>query len=645
MVGVGLSHDISVGAYLLRLSANGYRRRPAPQRGARVAGGDYGWGDLSIWQRWHQFTWVGGIGADKWVDEGMYDFAVGMDTTVADQVSISRALRQSTHTGWAASDYVPRQFLVHSGRLYCVTLQPAGSTVGSSVFRYEDVSDSWVRIKQFGTVWRASSVMSFGGFFCVGFRNGKIRRTKNPATTASWKTTVAPRKVRGKPVTAMKPFGGFLYISYQDVVYRRKANWKVQGKKVFYNPSGASPIVAMEEHLGFLYMGSQNGHIHRTDGNASFDLYHWDGGTRIQALKSFDGRLFVSTYEYEDDPELGVNGIYQFTGAAVTQLKRWGKREKATYGGRFAVHAGRLFYGAPGLWGFNEDVGGTDQGGFGVAVFDPIEDAHSIWATNRNVGAYPDSTGVWRDWVIDDVIFWRGHLHAATRKHGQFRVPETYRDYVDGTVLYDVEEVSPGVWSGTGFLESSVYDGGTPGLAKQWREFVLTAYLPLGCTASLLYSLDGGESWTSGGTVTGSVTRSRRESFLLPPTARSPSFRYRLEMTSDDANNSPVVTGVTVAYLPIPEPNWVWDVAVDVADRVQLLDQTDQSVSTAALVDYFAAAFRTQDVLSFVDIDGRGYDVLLWDLIDDFRVPASAGEQREGILRLTLLEVTNTPVT
>jgi len=511
VAGVGTTHHVKIGDIYCQLTPGGFRRRQAPVRGARVSSGDRKWSDLSIWQVWNQHCWAGGIGADDWEDDSMFQSAVGFDTTLHEQMSLSRDLTITTGGALdAASLDVEREFLIYkkpSGakRLYMLTKPDDGSGVASRLWKYNLAGNSWSKVQTFGTSIQATCMTAHSGELAIGFTNGKIKSAANP-DNSSWVNRNRP-KGETNGVTAMKRYRQRLYVAYGRTVYRRKWNWKVDGKTEFYDPQGGGDIVAMEEHLGNLYMGSKGGHIHRTDGNNTFDLWSWDGGTEVVSLRSFDGRLFVGTYEFNDNKKLGIGGIYQMTGSAVTRLKKWGEIDRSTNMGKFSEYDRHLFYGANALWSMNKNAAGTDLGGFGIAIYDPIEDAHSIWATNKDATTYPDARGTGADWIVDDIIYYRGRMFATVRNHGVFFTPKTYRDYITGTVNFDTTTTAATGSANNGFLVSSEYDGGTPGLDKMWRMAEMEVYLSnQNTSATLQYSIDRGTTWTELGTVARTLT-------------------------------------------------------------------------------------------------------------------------------------------
>lgn len=710
MAGVLTTHHVKIGDIYCQLMPGGYRKRFAPLRGARVSSGDPSWNDLSVWQVWNQHCWAGGIGADKWVDDSMFDEAVGMDTTQHEQMSLSRDLTRSTGGALNSGSLdVGGEFFIYrkpngNKRLYYITYPDSGS---SYLWKYAVATDTWTLIKTF-TDKQATCIVTHSAEMAIGFSNGKIKSAANPDDD-SWVNRNAPKGVTSG-VSAMMRYRQRLYVAYGRTVYRRKWDWSVDGKTEFYDPNEGGAINCMEIHLGFLYMGSVNGHIHRTDGNNTFDLWSWDGQTEVQTLRSFDGRLFIGTYEFNDDKTLGTGGLYQMTGSAVTLLKRWGEIDRSTVLGKIREYDRRMYYGSSALWSMNKNSAGTDLGGFGVATYDPIEDAHSVWATNKDTATYADSTGTGADWIVNDVIFYRGKMIVAVRGHGLFQTPVAYRDYITGTIQYDITTTAATGASNVGFLVSSWYDAGTPGLQKLWRFGQVEAYLPNNLVSvELQYRTDKDGAWTSLGTLqrtltgtvtsdgttavtgsgtdftaelevgdtitidgvasatvasiesdtaftasaavtadSGSATHDKKQ-FLrrwYMSTADGvevvePRIQYRVVGDTSDSGSTPTIQSITFWYLPEPEPNWIIDLTVVVAEQVELLDGTDDSQNIETQLATIREYARDQRIITFTDRDGTTFDAMVWDYVEDWHVPGKAGEPKEGFLRLSILEVAN----
>jgi hypothetical protein len=383
--GVGTTHNVKIGDYHYLIRPGSYRKVPAPIMGARFSTGDPDYNNLSKWQHWAQTCWIGGFGAERWEDEAMYDEVAGVDTTMHDVLVLTRDL--SADTGSPSTQEV-REFIEYRESLYAVC---HGVTAGqvARVFQYTSGTDSWAVIKTFATIAKCAAV--FAGYLVVG-EGGATMSYMNSAGV--WSSFAKPGGETGVP-DAMRVFKGQLYVAFDREVWRLNPDLTWDGSTVFYTAeAGARAFVSMEPHLGFLYMATLDGRIVRTDGNNTFEMWDFDAGIAVDSIRGFDGRLFIACRE----PLLGTTAqqatLYQFSGAAVTELKRWGLPLRDLSAGRMRVINGRLFYGAPSLLGMGN--------GFGVAVYDPAEDSHHMWATNKDTVAYAGSTDGVR-WLIDDV--------------------------------------------------------------------------------------------------------------------------------------------------------------------------------------------------------------------------------------------------
>lgn len=719
MPGVGTTHHVKIGDNYYLVRPFSYSKRPAPQFGARITTGDPDYNNLSIWQHWAQSCWIGGIDADQWVDEAMYDEAIGVDSTVHEQLTLSRDLTIATGGGMNAGSLgEPRRFFVYrngglstnAAKLYCLTTP---YTFADSYLWCFTTATNWTLVKTWSGK-KARSFAIFGGKLIVGFQDADMQWATDPA--GSW-TTVAPPTDETGQLTQLAvyttPTGGSkLYCAHAQNIYRRALDLTVDGSAVFYAATEIDEIIDMKVHLGYLFMLSRNGAVIRSDGNNTFPVWKWDGNTLGVSMVGYDGRLFIATYEYTDATDVGIACLYQFTGSAVTQLKRFGAFGRATTLGRLMVYDRKLWYGASGLWGMNKNSAGTDLGGFGVAVYDAIEDSHAIWATNKDTTTYPDASGVGRDWHVDDVFFWNGYMHVAVRGHGLFRSEISYRDYLRDRAKYDTTTTAATGSSNSGFLLSSDYDAGTIGLRKLWRDVTVHCDLASDLVSVTVdYSLDGGKTWSAAGTVsrtlTGTVSRTTGLTALtgtgtkfltqltvgesvvvgadtrtilnitsdtaatvtaawtqtgasatlksaatrfvrrLPlQNVRGNRFKYRLTFNSSSTSYSPVVRGIVVSYLPLPEPNWMWEMVIVNANEQQWLDGSVNTVDSKTAMEYLDNLYRNQEMFTFIDLDGVEWAVsgnkgcIMYDITRIPAVPAepAASNVLEGDVRVVILE-------
>jgi hypothetical protein len=589
---VGTTHHVRLGGSYLLIHPNSYIKRAAPTFGARFSGGDPGYDNLAFWQHWGQSCWIGGMGERDWEDDSMYDVGIGVDTSNHDLVTLARGLTPGGTNSDLDGEQTRRIFLTFQDHLYALKV---GGIAPARLHRYNEADDSWELRKTWDDL-TARSMANFSSDFYVGTSGRRIRKFD----AGKWSTVSKP-KGRNEIPFVMAPYRQRLYCGFGRFLYRLKPNDKWDGNAVFFDGKGIDIYASAAYHQGFLYLLSRNGHVIRTDGNQTFDLFQFDGHTIGLALKSYDGKLFVTTQEWYDDEDVGELALYQFSGAAVTELRRWGRSGMACGTGAMTVVARRLFYGASSLLGVDEN-----GGGFGLAVYDAREDAHSLFAVQRDEVLYPPGVDT-KAHIVDDVVYWGDRLFVSVRGHGIFRVKYSHRDLEREIAEFDTSYpvgVPAGVPEG-GSLTSSEFDGGTPGLDKLWRKIQLTVdLLDAGSSVVVEYSTDAGKTWVVAGTATKdtSSTRYVRDFFL--PNVRAPRFKYRLQLRSDTSLASPIVRSVIVAFVPVPEPNWVWQFTGVLSDTVQLLDGTTRTQDPEAIKAALETAFRDQQLVYFQDVNG-----------------------------------------
>lgn len=645
---VGVTHNLSLGGRYYMIRPGSYIKRSAPQFGARFTSGDPDYNNLSMWQHWAQRCWVGGMDAEVYADDAMYHQGVGVDTSEHEKMTLARDLARGSGSNWdLGATSRKRKFFVWNSSLFCVTKPSFGTA--SILWKYDSATDGWVLTYTFPDNC-VTSVASFDGKMFFGGRkldNSAARlEWATGGLTGSFTTVTNPTGIGTAAVDGMASFQQKLYVCFGTQVWRMKDDETWDGNVVFYKVnslSDSNKIVSMTTHLGALYMLSSNGHVHKTDGNTTFDIWNWDGATNGIAIKSFDGRLFIATYEYTDTSAEGYGVLYQMSGSAVTQLKRWGKEGEYTNLGSLLVHDRKMFYGASNLLGM--------RAGFGITCYDPIEDAHSIIASNGDTVTYARGAAPYPAYGVDDVFAFGGYLWVSVRDHGVFKTPYRYRDFWQGVRHYDTTSAggSPGAQNG-GWFTTSTYDAGTPGLRKMWRKIIADYQLPVAATSvTLEYSLDNGTTWTALTTISSAngatlATRERKEFWL--DNIQSVSLKIRGTLRSTDATKTPTFFGFIVSYLPIVEPNWMWTFTIVMSEKQHLVDGTTETNDTEEEMSFLRNAFRTKQMLTFTDIDntvwasGGGDGVIIYDI--DFRIFDPSSQPLEGEITVTLLEAVET---
>lgn len=642
---VGVTNHVSIGGHEYLVKPYSYSKRQAPTFGARFSTGDPDFNNLSLWQHWSQRCFIGGTGQDLFQDDAMFDEGIGVDTSDHERVLVTHDLARGTGSNWALSSGTTAyttgfRFCVYNNILYAVTMSDPG--VSSVLWQYVPGTDGWTSIAAFTGVV-ARSIATFDGKLFIGGVNtaGTAAVIKySSGALGSWTTPANPAGVGTRTVRAMKSFQQKLYVAFGTSIWRMKDDQTWDGTTIFYKAdqnSESNYITAMEVHLGFLYMLSSNGHVHRTDGNVTFDIWNWDGQTDGIAIRSFDGRLFILTYEYTNTSDVGYGVLYQMSGSAVTQLKRWGDDNKATRIGNMTVYDRKMFYGASNLLGFGS------RDGFGVAVYDPVEDAHSIMAVNADTVTFAKGVSPQRNYIVDDQIFFGGYLFIGLRGHGGFKTAYKPRPRRNPLTRFDTTSAGGSIIPlNGGWLTTSTYDAGTPGVKKLWRKIVVDATIVANTSIIAEYSTNNGTSYTALTSITTVQTRGRTEFWLPNVISTSLKLRFTLRTTSSTA--TPELWGFVVSYIPVPEPNWMWTMTLVLSEKQELLDGSNRVMDTESEMAFLATTHRAKMLTTFIDIDGvqwatNGAGVLIHDI--DFRV-AQMTQPLEGEVVITLLEAVET---
>lgn len=641
---VGTTHHVRLGDYHHLVLPGTYRKMAAPLFGARFATGDPDYNTLSFWQHWVQSCWIGGIGAEEWNDDAMYDEAVGVDTSQHEVMVLSRDLGPSDRTtgNWdlSAADRITI-FTVFNSKLYA--LQCSDSGQDGYLFVFTEGTSTWTLVHTF-TSEAVRWMAPFGGYLMFADAGTTMNRMDSSETF----TTIAKPSGVASTNYWVQEYRGHLYTAFGRNIWRLKSDFTWDGSTAFYTAEGTNYINHMEVHQGFLWMSSRNGHVLRTDGNNTFDMWQFPPHVVIWGLRSFDGKLWISATDALAGTNAEEGVIYSFTGSAVTEVKRWGKEGVDCTPGKLRNIGRRM------MWGASAQGGMGDANGFGIFTYDPVEDALSMLAVNQDGTTYPGGTEQVKQ-AVDDICYFKGYLYCSVRGYGVFRSKWSWKDLQRELATFDNTAAGASVDSlNGGWLTSSDFNAGTPGLLKLWNAISVEVDLPnAACAVFMEFSEDGGKTWVDAGSVTKTGAATRYKTTLKLRRAdntpvKAPRLKWRITLRTTNTAYSPQVRAVHVQYLPLPEPNWKWQMTLVLSDKQKLLDGTTQTVDVDAKLAALETAYREQIPIYFQEADGTewvdeaGTDlpgVLITDY--DWRVrhlgPSSDGDI-EGHLALTLIE-------
>lgn len=643
----GTTTHVSLNSHEYLVKPYSYIKRRAPDFGPRFATGDPDFNNLSMWQHWAQKCFIGGMGQEEWSDDAMFHESVGVNTMEHERLTLARDLSRGSGSNWAlnatAITVAGHKAFIYNDKLYDLVLPAAGSE--GELWEYSPSTDGWTRITGLDAAnITPRSVTTFDAKVWIA---GVAVGTTTPkliwsnSSLGTWQTITNPAGVPSGAIYSMKAFQRKLYVAYGTNVWRLKEDRTWDGNTVFYKADQNSESIAiwdMEVHLGFLYMLSRNGHVHRTDGNSTFDIWNWDGQTYGVAIQSFDGRLFILTFEFTNTADVGWGVLYQMSGSAVTQLKRWGDENAAYLIGNMTVYDRHLFYGASNMLGIG------NRSGFGVMVYDPIEDSHNFFAENSDTVTYSKGSTPFRNDIVEDQIVFGGYMFVFVRAHGGFKTPYRHRDREFLSRRYDMTANGGSLDSTNGgWLTTSTYDAGTPGVKKLWRKISVDCTILTNTGIVVDYSTNAGTTWVKAATLNTVAGRTNVQIWLNNIISTSIKLRFTLRSTT--ATSTPQMFGFVVSYLPVPEPNWMWTFTIVLAETIQAQDGSGNvTFDTEAEMTFLEDLYRNKQLVTYIDIDGvtwatNGPGVLVHDI--EFRV-AQMSQPLEGEVVITLIEAVET---
>jgi hypothetical protein len=123
---------------------------------------------------------------------------------------------------------------------------------------------------------------------------------------------------------------------------------------------------------------------------------------------------------------------------------------------------------------------------------------------------------------------------------------------------------------------------------------------------------------------------------MLPNPTIGSRLQYRVTLSSTLAGKTPTLLSVVASYLPVPEPNWQWELYSVLSDRQELSTGELVDRDVKSLIQSLEQTFRAVGGFTqFIDVDGQMWQVLMTDFYEDVATMRSPWES--GI-RLVLVE-------
>lgn len=364
-------------------------------------------------------------------------------------------------------------------------------------------------------------------------------------------------------------------------------------------PQNPGYVYAMKEYNRVLHAGGgspellptqhYNGFLNTYDTTAWNILYPFDF-TVIRSLEFYDAYLFMGTYH---------GHLYVYDTSTLNPLFNF----KDQYAYRVSILSMKYF---------------DDK--LYIALY-PQENSNET-----NVGI----------WIFDRRGLTLAHTVSGVTGYRCFAV-------VNGTLFVGtgddgyVYKLEANTYKTSGWYQSSYFDANLPSIDKLYNAVTLR-HDPLeeGQSITVYYRFKENDDWTTLGL---SNTVGGIEKVLSFPTGTySKKISLKVELATTNTSSSPKLTEVIMQYSLYPETKYQWTIRVKAKKDLRLLDNSFETRSAEEIRQSIEDLFETQQLYSYVDVDGSQHTVLMNDLDTQSWVINSGEAVNEEEVAITLLE-------
>lgn len=474
-----------------------------------------------------------------------------------------------------------------------------------------------------------SACASFNGGLYLGFGNGvyAVNRVLSGPDAGKFAGLSSVKVDFPAEVAALSAFNGYLYVGL------RGANaWRWDGTTWSTLPV---PSTAWTVWRGFLVGGDGRQLRYSVDGSSWRAL---SVGQEVLSLQPFDGALVVATssglwalrgrtsgsgkaLDLQADllEDTGAMGAYSPGLGSFSRL--------AEYRGRLFFWAGRRLYATDGNQ-FEElelEGGFRDLAVAGNLLFAVVDD--SLWAW--------DGQGFWelaRGYTLGRIFSGEGLVRDGGLVAGNRSSSGLWLLWLPEGSLYTPDPAP------SGYLVSSVIDGGLPAHLKHWQQLVLqfgtVGSYPLaqGNSVTLSVSLNYGGSWTQVASLADLPSDGYLRADLRGMQSRSLVWKAVL---SGASYSQPMLRSAVVEYVWFQSGRRHWKLKVLARDGLAGLDGA--AVETASQVLAQLLALPSAGPVSYQDVTGESFTVVATQVRP--RMTVVQGRMPQGVVELELEEV------
>lgn len=384
---------------------------------------------------------------------------------------------------------------------------------------------------------------------------------------------------------------------------------------------------------GVLYIltndGSFKSWIYAFDGDAFLPICSFPFSFYAKCIIEYAGRIYVGGTGTDVNGGEHYAELYEVTGSSVRLVRSFSPETRHQFLGGLAgewprtiddlaVHEGMLWFAQKGKRWVAYDI--TSDGFFGASEFQSL------------------STLEFAKFVTGRGRVWGFGVDSSTdANHGIYRIAQPNNEPLT-------------TWYPTLVTSDFFYE---PGMKKRWSQIdIATKYAGV---ASLEYSVDGGESWTSlSGTSSNTNSKVYHYTASLAGITPSRLVRFRIKLDATSPNYATTyhreLIAFTVSYAMLDTGKMSWGLTINGSDEIEredvsaasptLGEGTTQAYTPSEVRDQLWSWVTNKTALTFTDVTGSTYNVQIVGMRETMPVVGPPGsDEPEAFYSLTLLEV------
>lgn len=563
-------YDVSIDSQGYLLKEGSYNRNDMPYSQSRFSTGNFDYSSWHIWQYHPHTDWSGGFNQEQELNSNMFYTSEYVDVSDFGEIKMSKQRATVESQIVAATEVTAMQ--AYDGDLY-VGLQKPGSSE-SYVYKWTGSGSTSLSNTLTGKAY-ITDMEIYDGKLQVATGIGNIVYNYNGS---AWDNTNV------KTVHYLQTWDDKMYACYKTLLYSYDGtSWTTE-----YDIS-EEYIGRMTVYRGKLYYLAHDDDI--LDAGA--------GNASKCCLMSYDGNVRTRILEFEE------------TGRP--DMITWNAKIWFIVGGK--------------LWSYNGsnvvmELDITNL--YGDYALGQYPDYREDWGTSLMISkgklyAVFNASSTTSGLLCNGGSGWFPMLPAHTKRYtclGTFDQGATAEDHLmlgdtDGSLFkMDEDTYDTAV---TGVLESSWIDMGLFGIDKIFESIaVYTEPLPGDTSYKFLYKKDNDTSWSyiSGAGNEGDTFQEAS----LPEGTYGKKIKYRLELTTTDATETPTINDVVIKYLPSPDAKRKWTMGILMIDNQILRDGTREEKSGNELADTLWTSRKKKQTVDFTDVDDSKYKVVINDM-------------------------------